>query len=183
MSSAQFVLLSFGGFVTVAVVSFFLLWYGWKLREAADKSSDQAAVSRSRVISNLILAAVLAAPLAYIFSSMPLSFGHKWQDAMWHWLVGLVAVVAMLALGGAYWRSKLLANAPVTVSSVANTFSKQMLLALVIVILPLVLEHHGVGPWGRFGVLFLILTVFEFASLSRRKIVWPEPPRQDGARA
>jgi hypothetical protein len=148
------------------------------MRECADRSGNAAAKTRAAVVSNLILACVLTAPLAYILSDVPLSLGFAWRDMSWHVLLGGIGCVALLALGGAYWRSRLVPVSPVTAARVASIFARQSVLVAGLFLLPLALEHHGVGAWARYTVVFLALTAFEFWRLQKRKVVWDAPEAQ-----
>jgi hypothetical protein len=142
------------------------------MRERAEESGDAAAKTRAAVVSNLILACALTAPLAYILSDVPLSLGFAWRDMSWHVLLGGICCVAMLALGGAYWRSRVVPNSPVTPARVASIFARQSVLVAGLFLLPLALDHHGVGAWARYAVVFLALAAFEFWRLQKRKVVW-----------
>jgi hypothetical protein len=145
------------------------------MRERAEESGDAAAKTRAAVVSNLILACALTAPLAYILSDVPLSLGFAWRDMSWHVLLGGVGCVALLALGGAYWRSRMVPDSPVTPARVASIFARLCVLVAGLVLLPLALEHHGVGAWARYTVVFLALAAFEFWRLQNRKVVWDAP--------
>jgi hypothetical protein len=68
------------------------------MRARADRGNDEVLKRRSRIVSNLILACVLTAPLAYILSGVPLSLGFTWHDMSRRVLLGGVGGVALLVL-------------------------------------------------------------------------------------
>jgi hypothetical protein len=110
--------------------------------------------------------------LAYLLSGVPLSLGLTWQDLNWRVLLAGLGCIAVLAFGAAYWRSRLLPGSPVTGTRVASIFARQSVLVAGLFLLPLALDHHGVGAWARTASVFLTLVGFEFTMLQKRKTVW-----------